>query len=389
MKDPEQRQFDEFGVNATSDVHSGRVPDDYSERRLRELRHEAAAAGTVGANGIRPGGAPFPRATVETGYYGIHMLKVPQWTQEVPLYFFAGGAAGAAAIIAEAARLTGTDENAKVVRDARTIALAGGLISPVLLVMDLGRPARFLYMLRVFKPQSAMSVGVYIVAVFSTAAFLTKFHEVAMHQFSWFNIAPVRFMQELTSTASAMFGFGMATYTGVLLSATAIPVWNEHRKSIPVHFAMSGLAAATGILTLMGNENRALTTIALMAGFMETAEGIHLETEIGEMADPLRKGWSGALTRLGGLLAGPIPLALRAVSLFTRREQTRKLARISAISAIAGSLVTRFAWIYAGHVSARDYRLPLQLAPEQRGLPDKSQPAYARKPDGASRAIAS
>ncbi|HEY0566468.1 MAG TPA: NrfD/PsrC family molybdoenzyme membrane anchor subunit, partial [Terriglobales bacterium] len=199
MKDPEQRQFDEFGVKATSDVHSGRVPDDYSERRLRELRHEAATAGTVSVTGVRPGGAPFPRATVESGYYGIHMLKVPQWTHEIPLYFFIGGAAGAAAIIAEAARMTRSDENAKVIRDARTVAVVGAIATPVLLVMDLGRPSRFLYMLRVFKPQSAMSVGVYIVSAFSTAAFLTKFHEVVMHRFTWFNIPPVRFMQELTS----------------------------------------------------------------------------------------------------------------------------------------------------------------------------------------------
>ncbi len=356
---------------------SARIPDDYSERRLTELREEALLQKHARASGVRIEGAPFPEATPETGYYGIPMLKAPQWTHEVPLYFFVGGAAGAAAIIAEAARMTRSGDSVKIVRDARTIAAVGALISPALLVLDLGRPSRFLHMLRVFKPQSPMSMGVYIVSVFSPAAVLTKFHEVALHKF---NILPLRFMQELTSTLAALFGFGMATYTGVLIGATAIPVWNKHVRSLPVHFAMSGMGAATGMLTLMGNDSRALNTIALGTSAIEIAEGIHIESQKSAVVDPLRKGVSGTLTRLGGILSGPVPFALRTVSLFVSKSRSRKLHRAAAISAIAGSIITRFAWIKAGHASARDYRLPLQLAPEQRHLPDRSSPPYARSP---------
>src|SRR5262249_44843353 len=130
--------------------------DEKREQRLDDLRDEAQRHGTVPTPGIRPVGAPFPQASPETGYYGIPLLKPPAWTWEVPLYFFVGGAAGAAAVIGAVADYSGA--NRKLVRDARWIAATGSVLSPVLLISDLGRPSRFLSMLRVFKPQSVMSV---------------------------------------------------------------------------------------------------------------------------------------------------------------------------------------------------------------------------------------
>lgn len=364
-------------VKPGHDRPTARIPDNYSEQRLHDLREEAALHGRTRGDGVRPEGAPFPKASPATGYYGIPMAKQPQWTWEVPLYLFVGGAAGAAAVIAEAARMTGSDNSSKLIRNARTIAVAGGLLTPVLLVADLGRPARFLYMLRVFKKQSAMSVGVYIVSVFSTTAFLAKFHEVALHRFDFW---PLQFMHEFTSSLSGIFGLGMASYTGVLVGATAIPVWNQHIKSLPVHFAMSGTSAAVGLLELAGNNNQALNTIGIGTAIMETAEGINTErvTE-DDIARPLKEGASGAIVRIGGLLAGPLPLALRIASLFTGKERSLKLRRMAAASCVAGSLLTRVGWIRAGRVSASDWRLPLQLAPSQRDLPDKSEPPYAHR----------
>jgi len=60
-------------------------------------------------------------------YYHVPLLKAPVWTWEVPVYFFVGGAAGAAAIIANVARWSGANET--LVRDARWIAAAGGPVS--------------------------------------------------------------------------------------------------------------------------------------------------------------------------------------------------------------------------------------------------------------------
>ena len=81
------------------DEDAVRRPDAASEARLLEIRREAEKKGRVEAAGVRPPGAPFPQASPESGYYGIPMLKEPQWKWEVPLYFFVGGAAGSAAVI--------------------------------------------------------------------------------------------------------------------------------------------------------------------------------------------------------------------------------------------------------------------------------------------------
>ena len=123
----------------------------------------------MGAPEVFEGSAPAAPGPL-TGYYGRPLLKQPVWTWEIPLYFFVGGAAGAAALIAEVAHWSGG--RTRLVRDAHRVAAIGGALSPVLLISDLGRPARFLYMLRVLKPQSPMSVGVWIVLVFSNATML-------------------------------------------------------------------------------------------------------------------------------------------------------------------------------------------------------------------------
>jgi hypothetical protein len=140
--------------------HRQRAPDAQSESRLLELRRQAQCRGRVDGLGVRPAGAPFPQASPETGYYGIHMLKQPQWTWQVPLYFFVGGAAGSAAVIGSLADVVGDEY--ELARHARWLALGGAMLSGGLLIWDLGRPSRFLNMLRVFKPQSPMSMGAWI-----------------------------------------------------------------------------------------------------------------------------------------------------------------------------------------------------------------------------------
>src|SRR5579871_5465533 len=152
---------------------SGPGVDLAREQRLEEIRRQADQHGRLEIVGTRPAGAPFPQASPENGYYQIPLLKEPPWTWEIPLYFFVGGAAGAAAAVAAIADYTGADR--KLVRDARWIAAAGAVISPVLLITDLGKPSRFLAMLRVFKPQSPMSVGVWTLLGFSSAASATIF----------------------------------------------------------------------------------------------------------------------------------------------------------------------------------------------------------------------
>lgn len=328
------------------------------ERRLEQIRQEAEKHSQLQVIGPRSPGAPFPQASPQAGYYGIPLLKEPPWTWEIPLYFFVGGAAGAAAVVGAIADYTGADR--KLVRDARWIAAAGSVISPALLIADLGRPERFLAMLRVFKPQSPMSVGVWTLLGFSSGAAAAAFAGFLRDRYG--PSLPLRVLEHAGQAASLTFGLPFSNYTGVLIGATAIPVWNHNAGDLPLHFAASGLGAAIGILELMGHrKHRALQALGLGAALFEIWEGMRIESRSHSHLDPLKYGQTGWITRAGGVLSGPVPTALRLASLVGNDNSSRNLRRWAAWSAIAGSLITRFAWIRAGHVSARNWRLPLAI----------------------------
>jgi hypothetical protein len=332
------------------------------EVRLEEIRREAESNGQIQGIGARPAGAPFPQATPKNGYYQIPLLKEPPWTWEVPLYFFVGGAAGAAAVIGAIADYTGADR--KLIRDARWIAAGGSVISPALLVADLGRPSRFLSMLRVFKPQSPMSVGVWTLLGFSGAAAATAFAGFMRDRYG--PSLPLRVLENAGQAASLLFGLLFSNYTGVLIGATAIPVWNRNAVDLPLHFGASGLGAAVGLLELLGHQkNRSLQALGLGAAIFETWEGLRIEARSHDSLRPLKNGASGWITRSGGVLSGPVPAILRLASLLSGRRRSSALRRWAAWSAVAGSLLTRFAWIHAGHVSARNWRLPLEINPHE------------------------
>lgn len=256
-----------------------------------------------------------------TTYYDLPLLKPPVWTWEVPTYFFVGGAAGAAAVLGIAAQISGADED--LVRDARWIAAIGATLSAPLLIADLGRPERFLNMLRVFKPQSPMSVGAWTLAVFgasSTAAV----------------IIPIKSLRNTAAAVSALTGLVMSSYTGVLLGATAIPVWKRHVELLPSHFAASGLASAVSLLELRGHRSDALNALALGASLFEGISGYAVEERT-------------ALLRISEALSGSVPFLLR---LFGKRKA-------AAAATLLGSLITRFAWVEAGKRSAKDAKTAL------------------------------
>lgn len=256
------------------------------ERRLEEIRDHAQRQGESKIIGTHPAGAPFPQASEQNGYYQIPLLKEPPWTWEIPLYFFVGGAAGAAAVIGAIADYTGADR--ELVKHARWIAAAGSVISPALLVSDLGRPERFLAMLRVFKPQSPMSVGVWTLLGFSTGAAAAAFAGFLSDRYG--PSLPLRVLENAGQAASLAFGLPFSNYTGVLIGATAIPVWNRNAGELPLHFGASGLGAAVGILEVLGHrKSRALQALGLGAAMFETWEGFRLENRSHAYLDPLKR----------------------------------------------------------------------------------------------------
>ena len=343
-----------------------RTPDAAKEHRLCELRHEAERAGRVAAPGVRAVGGPLPQdgappaATATSGYYGLPLLKQPTWIWTIPAYFFIGGAAGAAAIIAAVARWTRRDH--ALVRDARLVALIGGAISPVLLIADLGRPARFLNMLRVFKSQSPMSVGAWLLVGFNGAiAGGAALRIIGRSTDRRLLAGAVQAASDAAETAGAVLGGGLATYTGVLIGVTAVPVWAWNIRLLPFHFGMSGFASASCLLEL-AHEDPALHRIGWLTAGAETLVGFQLELDRARVQDPVKRGTSGTLIRIGSLLSGPIALALRAAAGHSRNRR-----RLAALVSLAGSVVTRFAWIEAGQQSAEDPRVPLALPPDSEG----------------------
>ena len=312
-----------------------------NEQRLEQLREQAWDKGIVVGRGVDVAGGPIAR---RPGYYGEPVVKPPVWTWEIPVYFFIGGLSGIAAVIALAGLIFHRNDLA---RAAMWLAAIGAVFAPVLLTADLGRPRLFLNMLRVFKYRSPMSVGAWIVSIFGACAIpgLIALELHALHVFSSGVDQFLKILAGLLTAGSAFWGILLATYTGVLLGATAIPAWFLHRIFLPIHFGAAGLGSAAALLELLGHRIAPLNAIGFLAAGIETALWIWLEVDKHGAADrALREGSSGWLIRAGEIFSGPLALFLRLTN----------LVPLAGISFLLGALINRFGWISAGKVCARD-----------------------------------
>jgi hypothetical protein len=324
-----------------------------SEERLAEIRRQASQPGTQKPPGSS--GQHIASASADAGYYGLPLLKPPQWKWEVPAYLFTGGVAGAAAVIAEAGGLCRADR--QLVRHARWLAALFGLASPPLLIADLGRPSRFLAMLRVFKWRSPMSMGSWNLFLFSNAAPAALLADIARER---------NFRLPVIGTASRVLatltGLPLTSYTGVLLGATAIPVWSASVAELPIHFAASGLGAAVSLLELVGHQSeRPLNRLGIGSAAVESALAVRWTVRREPALEPMKVGRVGWLGRTGAILAGPLPLALRLLAGSSGTRRSTRLRRLASLSTIAGSILTRYAWVHAGRASSRNPAVPLQL----------------------------
>jgi len=315
------------------------------EARLDALREQARSTGTVDeASGMPIAGGPIPQPGARAGYYGQPIVKAPVWTWQIGLYFFVGGTAGMSGVFALAGLVTG--EPLTFVRTALGVAFVGALLSPVLLVSDLGRPSRFLNMLRVFKARSAMSIGVWTLLIFS--GFATSALALAASPLVISTVAAsnaFRAVLFVMTAGTAIFGTVLATYTGVLLGATAVPVWSTHHRLLPFHFGMVALGSAAASLELLGMRLAALQAVGLSVSAIETGVGAWIEfTTRRRGGDALVHGESGLLLRASGISTGPVALALRLGG----------WVPVAAVTFLAGAVLSRYGWLDAGRASARD-----------------------------------
>jgi len=304
----------------------------------------AEAAG----NGSASNG-PATHESSASSYYGQAIIKEPVWTWEIPCYLFAGGLAGASAGLAYLTGLRGEDE---LERRAWMLALTGVGVSPVLLISDLGRPARFLNMLRMFKVTSPMSVGSWVLSVSGASTALA-----AVNSLLGLLPAPARLARPLAAAS----GLPLATYTGALLSNTAVPVWHEGRRELPFVFA-AGAAASAGALTCVVSEPRHASParrLALAGACGEILATKLMKRRLGELASPYHEGRAGQLSRLASAstLLGAGLLAIAA------HRGSRAGARAGGAAIAAGALAERWSIFRAGFQSAAD---PRQVVGPQR-----------------------
>jgi hypothetical protein len=276
------------------------------------------------------------------------LIKAPVWTWEVPLYFWFGGIAAGASFVALACDLAGDEKSAAV---ARKVALGALGPSPVLLILDLGRPERFYNMLRIFKPRSPMSMGAWALTVFGNLAAAAVGADLLGR----------RREARALGAANAVVGGYLGSYTGVLLASTAVPVWARSRLFLGPIFVST--AAATGAaacrLTLrLPDEHptaRALSRVQTGAMAAELALSVVNERRLGPLAAGLEVGRPGKLFKA----------AKWAVRAGLALQVARRQHAASALYLAAG-LLFRYAWVGAGPLSARDDRVVAEMARSRR-----------------------
>ena len=283
-----------------------------------------------------------------TSYYGRPVIKEPVWqAPDVAGYLFFGGLAGASSVLAAAAHLSGHHELA---RAAKVSALGAISLSAAALVHDLGRPARFTNMLRVFKPSSPMSVGSWLLAGYGPMAGAAAVSEVT-------GILPAA--GTAATLGAGLLGPAIATYTAALICDTAVPSWHAGYREMPYVFVGSAASAAGGLgllATAPGAAEPARKLAVLGAGvelvakrrlISRLAATPGLESSRG-LAEPYEVGRTGTVLRIAeALTAGGLAGAVLG-------RRSRALSALSGASLLAASALTRFGIFEAGMASARD-----------------------------------
>jgi hypothetical protein len=292
----------------------------------------------------------LPRAS----YHGQQILKSPVWSWEIPTYLFVGGLAGASATLAYASELKGADE---LGRRGWLTASAAIMGCPPLLISDLGRPARFAYMLRMFKITSPMSVGSWILSVSGAATSLAGVHALTGR------LAPGA---AIARPVAAVSGLALSTYTAALFADTAVPAWHEARRSLPIVFGAGAAVSAAGAAVALSPVQVAAPArrLALGAAGAELVATHLMERGLGIHAETFRHGRARTLswTSRACLAAGAALLARVG-------DRSRPAAAIGGALLGTGALATRWSVFEAGKASVADPRYVVE--PQRQRIADR------------------
>jgi formate-dependent nitrite reductase membrane component NrfD len=307
------------------------------------------------------------------GYYDIPVIHGPHWKWLVIGYFYFGGISGASAVIAAFLRLFGGLPGAPLAKIATYVSFVAILPCPALLILDLGRPARFFHMLRAFRISSPMSVGTWGLTLFGVISALTTGLQLLDDRSAGNEDRPNDARQAVSkglALLSGLSGFFIAGYTGVLLAATAVPLWSKRPAFLgPLFFtsamtsgaaAISAVAAALDLQESVAEDRlRRLETLSTVA---EESLLVIWIMALGPTAKPIAEGRLGALVRHGAVGAGmALPLTIAALSPFLPRRLRRPVTVISAALTLAGVFAVRCAVVMGGRQSADDPRATFDM----------------------------
>lgn len=346
---PLPRRTDGRNVNPEIGTLSGEGAQQLVDRFTRE--HPSPTV-------VRELPSHFPNQASPT-YYDQPMLKAPVWLWMIPAYLYVGGVAGATSVLGAAVSLR-PGKFERLGRAARWIGTIGDGISAVLLIADLGRPARFLHMMRVFRITSPMNLGTWVLSAsgaLNSASLVWAERRGSLGR-----------LGRAAELGAGVMGLPLSTYTGVLLANTAVPVWQLGHRVLPMLFGGSAAASAADVLQLLPlseREHRLVSRFGIAGKCVTLVAGDAFERavkRVPEAARPLREGTSGRLWQAGRVLTAASLVC--SVLGGSRRPWARTAG---AWLGTAGALAMRFGLTRAGHVSTRNPRASFQQQREGLG----------------------
>lgn len=312
----------------------------------------------------RDDGSMVPEAEF-TSYYGKAILKPPVWKDDIAYYFFLGGLAAGSSLLGAGAQET---DRPALRRGTRLTAMGALGLGTYYLIHDLGRPERFLNMLRVVKPTSPMSIGTWALSAYAVPMGVAAVSELVPRRYRTTLVGRlIQGASRPAGLAAAALAPAVASYTAVLLSQTAVPAWHQAHEELPFVFTSSALASAGGLGMLVAPVAEAgpARRLSAVAAVIEVAASLRMEHRMGLVGEPFTTGESGALLRRARALtvAGAVGGAVLG-------RRSRLAAAASGVALLAGGFYERLGLFRAGVASAKDPKytvIPQRERLEQNG----------------------
>jgi formate-dependent nitrite reductase membrane component NrfD len=228
-------------------------------------------------------------------------------------------------------------------------------------------------MLRVVRTSSPMSIGTWGLTAFGFISAMTTGLQLLEDRSSRLGVRPSaarRAAGAVLALLGALSGFFVAGYTGVLLAATAVPLWSKRPEFLgPLFFSSamtSGAAVISAIASGLEREDggafarlRALETLSTVA---EESLLVIWIIALGPTAKPIVDSRLGAVVRHGAAGAGmALPLAISALVPHLPRRLRRPAMLLSAALTLAGVFAVRYAVVVGGRQSAGDPRATFDM----------------------------